>query len=884
MKTFAAFYRTMLNLRYKVNISGEDILKTDSPKLFLPNHQAHADPQIISTLIFKHSSFVPIVSARFFEIPIIKSVFTKLKAVPISNIQSSEKIEKDAIHKVVEKAEGILKDGGNVLIYPSGQLAGQGFEKIFNKSTAYNIVKTMPDNARVIGIRINGLWGSITSKAWTGDIPPLLQIFMKGFLYLIGNLFFFIPKREVNIEFVDITKIAVANAKEGKKPFNDGLEKFYNIKDEEALFLKHFFLAPTLKRDLPAKIIGSVKEVESTNTIDTKEIPQKILEEVKEIIAIETGMDTETLSIASNLTLDLGVDSLVLVGLVSGIESKFGSSYGGDFAQLKTIGDLCLIALKKTNVLEELKPSTLAQSGEVRTTLMIDPNITIRDQFIRTCLENKKAPIAYDKMMGSNTRKDLLLKALVVSKLIRKNVKEKHVGVMLPALESTTLLIFAIYFAGKIPVMLNWTVGKKMLQSCIDSVGLKKIITATAFFEKVEDQLPANFKEICLFFDKEIKTVKLSTKLSALFESLMPKLFYPENRLDDTAVILFTSGSETVPKAVPLSHKNIMSDIWGLLDTIEIFNTDIFLGFLPPFHSFGFTVLSILPTISGAKVAYTPDPKDSREIVKILRHTQASILLATPTFLKLIMSAANDEDFNSVRLGVTGAESLHPSIASQFKQKTDGVALMLQGYGITECSPVLSLTSAKTKDIKSVGQFISGVSHHILDLSNNRVLPNGREGMIVVSGPSVFNGYLDPSIETPFVSIEGKQFYKTGDLGYIDKEGDLFITGRLKRFVKVGGEMVSLPAIESALLEKFGSLDEQIIAVEADETGDKPKIIMFSMKEISLKEVNTYLHEQGFSNLMKINKVRIVDKIPLLGTGKTDYKQLKQMAEEMSYA
>ncbi|MCF8372518.1 MAG: AMP-binding protein [Bacteroidales bacterium] len=884
MKTIAAIYRTILTSRYKISVHGEDLLKSNAPKLFLPNHQAHVDPQILTTLIFKHSSFRPIASARFFNKPLIRGVFKKLKAVPINNIQSSGKIDKDEVSMVIESAVDILNNGENVLIYPSGQIAGQGFEKIFNKSTAYNIVKKVPGGTQIIGVRISGLWGSMWSKAWTGDIPSVFKTFGKALFYVLANLIFLVPKRIVKVEFVDITNEAKKYANEGKKQFNDSLESFYNIKEEEVNFLKHFFYAPKSTRRLPEKIVGSVKEMESTNSINPNDIPKSVIVGVKETIANETGMDTESLHLASNLTMDLGMDSLVLVGLVAAIENKFGSVFDGDYARLKTVGDLCFIAMGADSIQQDLKVSTLSDGSETKTRVTVNPSLNIRDQFIQTCLSNKKAPLVYDKMMGSNNRKDFLLKAIVVSKLIRKNIKDKRVGIMLPALESTTLLIMATFFAGKIPVMLNWTVGKKTLQSCIESAQLHQVITATSFFDKVEDQLPAGFNDMCLFFDKEINKVSLGTKVMALIELQVPKVFYPRNKLDEIAVILFTSGSETVPKAVPLTHKNIMYNLWGVLDKIELYNTDILLGFLPPFHSFGFTVLSVLPLVAGIKVAYTPDPKNSREIARVLTHTKASVLLATPTFLKLIMSVAADEDFNSVRLAVTGAESLHPSIANQFKAKTGGVAMLFQGYGITECSPILSITSTQTKDIKSVGQFISGVSHQIIDLNSGRPLQNGQEGMITVSGNSIFNGYLDPAIPSPFISIEGKEYYKTGDLGYVDKHGDLYITGRLKRFVKIGGEMISLPAIESALLEKYSSHDEQILAVEADELGDKPKIILFSTNGISLNEANKYLREQGFSNLMKIHKTHYVVEIPLLGTGKTDYKLLKQMAEELNYA
>ena len=286
-----------------------------------------------------------------------------------------------------------------------------------------------------------------------------------------------------------------------------------------------------------------------------------------------------------------------------------------------------------------------------------------------------------------------MLKAYVVSRIIRNEVKEKHVGIMLPALQSTNLLVIATYLAGKIPVMLNWTMGKKTLEHCIETIKLNHILTAKSFYDKVEEQLSESTRQKCIFFEKKVQTLKLTTKLSGLF-SFVLKLS-PKPQLDDTAVILFTSGSESLPKAVPLSHKNVISNLSGVFDTIEINSSEILLGFLPPFHSFGFTVLTIFPLVTGIKVAYTPDPTDNREVLKILKHTKASILLATPTFLKMILSIAEENDLKHIHLGITGAESLHPSIIETFNRKTNSKALILEGYGITECSPVLTINPIK---------------------------------------------------------------------------------------------------------------------------------------------------------------------------------------------
>ncbi|NBC83115.1 MAG: AMP-binding protein [Bacteroidetes bacterium] len=876
MKTMAALYRLILATRYRVSITGEDLLRSRKPKLFLPNHQAHVDAQILFAQLFKYQGFVPIVSARLLNIPLIKRLFRKLNAVAVGNMQSG-KVDKHVIGKMTDSTLEILGKGQNVLIYPSGQLTGQGFEKIFNKSGAYSIVQNSPNDVQIIGVRVSGLWGSMWSKAWTGEIPPILSNLLKGLFYILANLVFFVPKRNVSIEFIDITTEARTHSVASKTAFNSFLEGYYNQqREEEVHYLKHFFYVPGLKRKLPDHIEGSLQDVEAAQDINPNDIPREVQEIVKDIIAKETGVNKELIQLKSNLSLHLNVDSITQVFIISAIENEFGISFNGDYAKIKSVADLCMIALGDSGEQELLKPSTLAQTNEEKQQITLNPEGSIPDHFIQMCSSRKYLPLAYDKMMGSQTRRDFLLKAFVVSELIKKQVKDQHVGIMLPALQSTSLLIMATYLAGKIPVMLNWTVGPKMLQSCMDSARLSRIITASAFFDKVANQLPTSFKDRCLFFDREIKTVSLGMKIKALLKSWMPGKFYKGPNGNQTAVILFTSGSESQPKAVPLTHKNILYNLWGVLKKVDVYNTDILLGFLPPFHSFGFTVLSIMPMVTGVKVAYTPDPTDSKEIARIMAHTKSSVLLVTPTFLNMIMNVSSDEDFNPVRLAITGAESLHPSIANRFKKKTKDVAILLQGYGITECSPILSVTSPETNDLKSVGEFIPGVYYQIIDPESEKPLPNGQEGMIVVRGYSIFNGYLNKDIPSPFLTINDKTYYKTGDLGYIGTNGDLFITGRLKRFIKIAGEMISLPAIENALIEKFGSPDEQVLAVVGDEQREQPKIIVFTKIKMTAEQANNYLKSQGFSNIMRVHEIQPVKDIPLLGTGKTDYKRLTQ--------
>lgn len=509
------------------------------------------------------------------------------------------------------------------------------------------------------------------------------------------------------------------------------------------------------------------------------------------------------------------------------------------------------------------------------------PNISknILENFITEFSKNKNEHFAWDATSGGSTRKSFFLKAAVVSQLIKEKVKGEHVGIMLPALQSTALLIIASYMAGKVPVMLNWTVGHKVLSHCVKIAEIDVIITAGAFYEKIEDQIPEDIKKHLFLLDKEVKNISLGMKLKGMLMSKLPNMFINTN-IDKTAVILFTSGSETLPKAVPLTHKNVVSNLWGALQLFDIRVNGIFLAFLPPFHSFGFTVLSVLPLITGAKVAYTPNPTSLKEVADVLKHTKANNIIVTPTLLKMLMARTTKEDLSSVELVISGAESLHKDVLNKFKELTDNKSLIVEGYGITECSPIVSLNPTHKQKINSVGKFIHGLQHHIMDLETEQPADVGQEGMIIVKGESVFNGYLDKDIEDPFVDIKGEKFYKTGDIGHIDEDGFLFITGRLKRFIKIGGEMISMPFIENILEDKYGEEGRNVLAVEGCDKTKNPIVTLFTVNDLDLAEVNKYMREHGVATIAKIRDIQVLDEIPLLGTGKTNYRLLKEMLKE----
>lgn len=243
-KSIAFTVRLLLRSRYKILVQGSDVFRENSPAFIIPNHQALIDPVILVSQIYRFSTVTPVMSEKYFDIPVAKTFFRRLGAVRVSDLENGSR-DTQVLKVITRSVIKGFKRRQNIILYPSGHIAGQGFEKIYNKKSAFHIVNKLPEDVQVIGVRITGLWGSMFSKAKTGKSPDFFMQLLKGMFFVLANLIFFLPKRTVTIEFADLTSSAESIAEQGQKPFNSFLEEFYNLHGEEApLFLKHFFYLP----------------------------------------------------------------------------------------------------------------------------------------------------------------------------------------------------------------------------------------------------------------------------------------------------------------------------------------------------------------------------------------------------------------------------------------------------------------------------------------------------------------------------------------------------------------------------------------------------------------------------------------------------------------
>lgn len=894
MKIVLWFLRYLLQVRYTIHIENEEVIKKYRNMLLLPNHVALVDPLIVFAILEKvqpQKTFHPVVVSTYAKNKFLRPFFKTLWAITISDVVS-EDFNTDNVKTSVDGITTSLLWQDNVVLYPSGWLKTQAEEVIGGKKSAWSVVKSLfiswvlqEGNIWVVAITTHWLWWSSSSKAWIGKTPSLMSVVWRAVLSVLANLIFFMPKRQVTITFTDITTDVIKNTNTYDViQFNRFLEKIYNKKWIERLqYVPYFFYYNDVtNRKFPEKIIGSKNEETQTydDVVDRVDVLHDIVSKIQAIKS--DGHVVATLG--SHVSFDLYFDSLDTAELKTIIQSDYPWASNPPLLDLQYVGDFVRMALWKNAATVSLRPCDWTHhrmNTWVNLSQILGDDIeneTILTLFKKQCLHNKRDWFCYDASFWVQTKRDYLIKAYLIADIIRK-IDGQYIGIMLPAVTASSLLITATYLAWKIPVMLNWTIWEAAFDHCVWYKNIATILTSKSFFIKVK--MPRYDKYNFTFLEDVLRHVSLRQKITALAKSMRFAL----PRQSKEAVVLFTSWSESLPKAVSLTHQNIIQNLWWSLQNLTLTYDDILLWFLPPFHSFGFTVNTILPLITGLRVVYTPDPNDSKTIANMIEHTKLTAITSTPTFIKKILSVAAEKQLQSLRFLVVWAEKCPESIFEKYREMVPH-GMILEGYGITECSPVVSVNpmplsvAHPTAKIKhgTVWMPIWWIEITIIDLQTMHKTKPWQEWMICVAGASVFSWYIDKSIESPFIQIDWKQFYKTGDLWYLDKEWYLYITWRLKRFVKTAWEMISLPFLEWILLQKYGREEEISLAVEWKET-DKGTayLVMFTLDDIKRDDVNKYLRKKWVSNLMQIDEVRKIDIIPILGTGKTDYKILKNM-------
>jgi len=882
------FFLVLLSLRYRVRVTGLDVLKQNKLKkglLFLPNHPAHMDPLFLYLFLWPQFHMRPLVVEYIYRLPFLRPIMNLVRGVFIPNFDTSVnqfKIKR-AQGAIEQVAEG-LKRGENFLLYPGGRLKSIGKEVVGGASAAHALVQECP-NVQVILIRTTGLWGSSFSRAFFGRSPDLSATLWNGMKTIFKNGIFFAPRRHITIEIEPHPKGLPCQG--SRLEFNRYLESWYNryldaqgnIHESEPLNLVSYSF---WRKDIPKVFQQKKKSTEERAVVIAQSTQTKIIEELRRIL------DQSKLEVTpeQSLALDLGMDSLNIAELIAFLTKHYhvGELHPED---IETVQDVLEVA----EGARAARPSS-HQVGQAhwpqeegRPEVALPEGWTLSEAFLNACDRMGDFACCGDDLSGVLSYKKLKRSALVLSLYFRKK-PEKHIAVLLPASVGAYVVILALQLAGKVPVMLNWTLGSRYLDEMMTASGAKTVLTSWRFLEKLSHVEFGSIIDQIEFLEDIRQNLNMLDKLRGVFLSfqststILRSLRLKNIKPDDPCVILFTSGTEASPKGVPLSHTNIISNQRSAMQCIDLHADDVVYGVLPPFHSFGFSVAGLFAFFAGIRIAFYPDPTDGFALAEGIERWNITLFCSPPSFLKGLFATAKSEQLKTVRFFVTGAEKAPVELYERVEKLKTG-ALLIEGYGVTECSPILTITRANLPP-KGVGAPLADVELCTIHLERLTLLPLGTEGEICVRGPNVFKGYLG-NPRSPFIEIEGKQWYRTGDIGYLDPDGILILSGRLKRFTKLGGEMISLGAIEEVVskeLLRCGKISSDVpsLALCSDERVlGRPRLVLFATIPLQEGEVNELLKQQGFSRLVKISQVILVEEIPLMSTGKTNYRQLQSL-------
>ena len=664
----------------------------------------------------------------------------------------------------------------------------------------------------------------------------------------------------------------------GRDAMNRYLEEFYNDGAEGNTYVPYSIWergGPAVRPEPEAPRFRGDARQASPGT------RQAVLAHLAEL----AGQAEPSLADDAHLARDLGLDSLARAELLAWLEAEFGFPQG-DADALQTVGDVILAACGEaaSSELEAIRPAPSRWFVPPGPHAPLSPpeGRTVAEAFLDQARRSPARVIVADQISGTRSYRDIVVGVLLLRPRLAR-LEGERLGILLPASVAADVAYLATLFCGKTPVMLNWTLGARGLAQSLDIAAVHHVLTLRGLLTRLQaqgqDLSPLGDR---LVFLEDI--AKGLTPISKLFAALRSRLSWASldrAKVSDLAAILFTSGSETVPKAVPLTHANVLENLRSVLQVVPITRGDSLLGFLPPFHAFGITVGVVAPLCFGLRTVHHANPTEGAALARLIEAYRASLLIGTPTFVAGILRSATRQRLASLRLAITGAEKCPEALFDALADLCPS-AQLIEGYGVTECSPVVTVNDPAAPRRGAIGKLLPGFERLLVNPETHEPLEPPATGLLLVRGPCVFGGYLAYDGPSPFIEALGKTWYSTGDIVSEDESGVLTFRGRLKRFVKRGGEMISLPAIEAAIAQLFGDPADEgpSFPVEATAAEPNPEIVLFTTRELDRDEVNRRLREVGLSPLHGIRRIVRLDAIPVLGTGKTDYRALKTLLRE----
>ena len=492
------------------------------------------------------------------------------------------------------------------------------------------------------------------------------------------------------------------------------------------------------------------------------------------------------------------------------------------------------------------------------------------------------------------SRSKLLGAAVALSRFLRKQFADERVAIVLPASKGSMVANLAVTLAGKVPVDLNFTVGRAANESCCKRANLRVAISATPFIERVKDfPWPQQVLKLDELMPRLKPQILFWWTMSILLPArlLLRLLQIPREGGHAEAILLFTSGTTGEPKGVVISHRNVVGNVSQFRQLLDATKDDAILASLPFFHTFGSTVTLWYPLIEGVRIVTYPNPLEAAKNAALIERYKLTLLLATPTFLRGYLRKSEAHQLRSLRLVITGAEKLPLDLAKNFEERFN--QKVFEGYGLTETSPVVSVNLPEPQATKpgehvqpssrlgSVGKMAPGIAAEIREPETDRKRSLHETGMLWLRGVNIFEGYLHDAERTADVLQDG--WLKTGDIGRFDEDGFLYIEGRLSRFSKIGGEMVPHEVIEQKIVDllDLSRRDDRAIAVVGvtDETKGEA-LLLLSVVDVDLATLRKKLYEAGVPNLWIPKRIQRVESIPILASGKLDLAKCKELVGE----
>jgi len=520
---------------------------------------------------------------------------------------------------------------------------------------------------------------------------------------------------------------------------------------------------------------------------------------------------------------------------------------------------------------------------------------TVKQSGNQLCLADSKGGLS---LSGRKT----LTAVIAFSRLIKKRCPEQNAGLLLPTSSAGVITNMAALLSGKTIVNLNYTANVKSLEAAVAKAEIKNIFTSRKFVEKLTSRgidLSDLLASVNVHYLEDLKEeIKPLSKLAILAAvtilpaQLLYGLFGVRVQIDDPAAILFSSGSEGEPKGIVLSQRSIMGNIKQVSDVLDTRSEDVVMATLPLFHAFGLTVTGLMPLVEGIPVICHPDPTDAVNIAKAIARFSATVFCGTSTFLRLfnLNKRIHPLMMESLRVVVAGAERMNPDVREGFKLKFNKD--IYEGYGTTETTPVAGVNIPDRIDSRdwgvqcgsrlgTVGMPLPGSSFRIVDPNTLEQLETGKDGLILIGGTQVMLGYLNDPDKTKDVVVEndGQRWYKSGDNGHLDADGFLTIVDRYSRFAKIGGEMISLGAVENAIAQVISAETEVLATAIADGKKGERVVLLFA-GDLENAELNERIKTAELNPLMKPSELVKVESIPKLGSGKSDFNQAKKLAME----